>query len=74
MPPMHHSDGMTVLGFCNMLNRLVLKRLLNDGDDDDDDDDSGTWKPKKNNPSCLWVDTPGKTIHHPMDLIPQLEL
>jgi DNA polymerase I len=31
MPPLHRSDGTptgAVLGFCNMLNRLVMERLL----------------------------------------------
>jgi 5'-3' exonuclease len=80
MPPMHRSDGLptsAVLGFCNMLNRMVLTPLLNG----------------KQPRLVLCCDAPSpinggsKTIRHelydqykanrqeaPMDLIPQFPL
>ena len=59
MPPLHRSDGMpvgAVLGFCNMLNRLVLNRLL-----DYDDDENGE-RQRKLPRLVLVMDAPGKTI------------
>jgi DNA polymerase-1 len=74
MPPLHRKDGMpvgAVLGFCNMLNRLVLSRML-EGE-----------RPRL----VLVFDSKGKTFRHdlydeykanrkecPMDLIPQFDL
>jgi len=80
MPPMHRSDGLpnsAVLGFCNMLNRMVMTQLLNG----------------KQPRLVLCCDAPSptdggpKTIRHelydqykatrreiPMDLIPQFPL
>jgi len=74
MPPLHRKDGMpvgAVLGFCNMLNRLVLSRML-----------QGEC-PRL----VLVFDAKGKTFRHdlydeykanrpecPMDLIPQFDL
>lgn len=74
MPPIHRSDGMptgAVLGFCNMLNRLILNRMV-----------SGE-RPRL----VLVFDAKGKTFRHdlypeykgnrpsaPMDLIPQFDL
>ena len=74
MPPIHRSDGMptgAVLGFCNMLNRLILKRLI-DGE-----------QPRL----VLVFDAKGKNFRHdiyseykahrpeaPIDLIPQFGL
>jgi DNA polymerase-1 len=74
MPPLHRADGMpvgAVLGFCNMLNRLVLTRML-DGE-----------CPRL----VLVFDAKGKTFRHdlyeeykahrpecPVDLVPQFDL
>lgn len=74
MPPLHRADGMpvgAVLGFCNMLNRLVLSRMLEG----------------KCPRLVLVFDAKGKTFRHdlyddykanrpecPMDLIPQFDL
>lgn len=74
MPPLHRADGMpigAVLGFCNMLNRLVFSRLL-EGE-----------CPRL----VLVFDAKGKTFRHelydgykshrrecPMDLVPQFDL
>lgn len=74
MPPLHRGDGMpvgAVMGFCNMLNRLVLNRLL-EGE-----------SPRL----VLVFDSKGKNFRHemyhpykanrpeaPMDLIPQFAL
>jgi 5'-3' exonuclease len=74
MPPTHRADGMptgAVMGFCNMLNRLILNRMV-----------SGE-RPRL----VLVFDSPGKTFRHdiypeykgnrkaaPMDLIPQFDL
>jgi 5'-3' exonuclease len=74
MPPLHRADGMpvgAVMGFCNMLNRLVMNRML-DGE-----------CPRL----VLVLDAPGPTFRKemyplykanraaaPMDLIPQFEL
>jgi 5'-3' exonuclease len=74
MPPIHRSDGMptgAVLGFCNMLNRLILNRMV------------GGERPRL----VLVFDAKGKTFRHdlypeykgnrpsaPMDLIPQFDL
>lgn len=74
MPPIHRSDGLptgAVMGFCNMLNRLVLNRLI------------GGETPRL----VLVFDAKGKTFRHerynqykanraeaPMDLIPQFAL
>ena len=74
MPPLHRADGMpvgAVLGFCNMLNRLVLTKMLQ-GE-----------RPRL----VLVFDAKGKTFRHdmyddykanrpecPMDLIPQFDL
>ena len=74
MPPLHRADGTpvgAVLGFCNMLNRLVLNRSL-DGD-----------QPR----IVLVFDSKGKTFRHdmypdykanrgpcPEDLVPQFDL
>ena len=74
MPPIHRSDGLptgATMGFCNMLNRLVLNRMIQ-GE-----------QPRL----VLVFDAPGKTFRHdlytaykanrqaaPMDLIPQFEL
>jgi 5'-3' exonuclease len=74
MPPLHRADGMpvgAVMGFCNMLNRLVLNRML-DGE-----------CPRL----VLVLDAPGPTFRNemyplykanraeaPMDLIPQFQL
>ena len=84
MPPLHRSDGMpvgAVLGFCNMLNRLVLNRLL------EDDGEESDRQARKLPRLVLVMDAPGKTIRHemypeykanrpeaPMDLIPQFDL
>ena len=78
MPPLHRSDGMpigAVMGFCNMLNKLVLDQLLVD------DDESQRLR------LVLVFDAKGKTFRHklypeyksnrpdaPMDLIPQFPL
>jgi len=74
MPPLHRSDGTptgAVLGFCNMINRLVLNKLIN-GE-----------TPRL----VLVFDAKGKNFRHelyeeykanrppcPVDLIPQFEL
>ena len=74
MPPLHRADGMpvgAVLGFCNMLNRLVLGKLLEG----------------KCPRLVLVFDAKGKTFRHelyndyksnrrecPMDLVPQFDL
>jgi DNA polymerase-1 len=74
MPPIHRSDGMptgAVMGFCNMLNRLILNRMVQ-GE-----------QPR----IVLVFDARGKTFRHelyseykahraeaPMDLIPQFSL
>ncbi|GAX20564.1 DNA polymerase I [Fistulifera solaris] len=74
MPPIHRSDGMptgAVMGFCNMLNRLILNRMV-----------QGV-QPR----IVLVFDAKGKTFRHelyneykahraeaPMDLIPQFSL
>jgi DNA polymerase-1 len=74
MPPLHRQDGMpvgAVLGFCNMLNKLVMNRLL-----------SGEL-PR----IVLVFDSKGKTFRHelypdykanrppcPEDLVPQFDL
>ncbi len=74
MPPIHRSDGMptgAVMGFCNMLNRLILNRMVQ-GE-----------RPR----IVLVFDAKGKTFRHelyneykahraeaPMDLIPQFGL
>jgi DNA polymerase-1 len=74
MPPLHRTDGMpigAVMGFCNMLNRLVMERML-DGE-----------CPRL----VLVLDAPGQTFRKemyplykanraeaPMDLIPQFQL
>ena len=74
MPPIHRADGLptgATLGFCNMLNRLVLNRMLN-GEE-----------PRV----ILVFDSQGKNFRHdlyseykanrqaaPMDLIPQFQL
>ena len=74
MPPLHRSDGMpigAVMGFCNMLNRLLLDQMV-DGDRPRlvlvfDPEGSSFRKDlygeyKANRPEC------------PMDLVPQFEL
>jgi DNA polymerase-1 len=74
MPPLHRTDGMpvgAVMGFCNMLNRLVLTRLL------------AGERPRL----VLVYDASGKNFRHdlypkykanrlqrPIDLIPQFDL
>jgi len=74
MPPLHRADGTPVgalVGFCNMLNRLVLNRLLAGG------------QPR----IVLVFDAKGKTFRHemypeykanrspcPVDLVPQFDL
>jgi len=74
MPPLHRKDGMpvgAVLGFCNMLNRLVLNKLLEG----------------KTPRILLVMDAKGKTFRHdmypeykanrkacPVDLVPQFDL
>ena len=74
MPPLHRGDGMpvgAVMGFCNMLNRLILTRML------------AGESPRL----VLVYDAKGKNFRHdlypeykanrperPMDLIPQFDL
>lgn len=74
MPPIHRADGMptgAVMGFCNMLNRMILNRML------------AGERPRL----VLVFDAKGKTFRHdlypeykghrptaPVDLIPQFDL
>jgi hypothetical protein len=74
MPPLHRADGMpvgAVLGFCNMLNRLVLSRMM-----------QGEC-PRlvlifdakgKNFRNALYDDYKANRPECPMDLIPQFDL
>eukprot|EP00546_Thalassionema_frauenfeldii_P016243 CAMPEP_0178901230 /NCGR_PEP_ID=MMETSP0786-20121207/3907_1 /TAXON_ID=186022 /ORGANISM="Thalassionema frauenfeldii, Strain CCMP 1798" /LENGTH=623 /DNA_ID=CAMNT_0020572309 /DNA_START=315 /DNA_END=2186 /DNA_ORIENTATION=- len=87
MPPLHRHDGMpvgAVMGFCNMLNRVLMNRAIESLISESDDKDTSRIEPAR---VIMVFDAKGKNFRHdmfpeykanrppcPMDLIPQFDL
>lgn len=87
MPPLHRHDGMpvgAVMGFCNMLNRVLMNRAIESLISANDDEDTSSIEPAR---VIMVFDAKGKNFRHdlypeykanrppcPIDLIPQFDL